>query len=123
MLENIFIKKQSSVQYEDRIMFFLRRQVSQSRRQRGVSAQETFKFVSDICAVTASFLPPSERCQDPRRLRVVRTYLHGGEGRLIFLRQEGCHGLQEDHRGNQSSHGKSTKLVKKPKKLFIYTLF
>ena len=40
--------------------------------------------MSDIYKVTACFLPPSKRCQDPRRLRVVGTYLQGGEWRRYF---------------------------------------
>ena len=39
----------------------------------------------------------------------------------IFLGQEGCQDLQEDRRGNQSSHRKSTKLVRNTKKFFLFS--
>ena len=46
-----------------------------------------------------------------------------GVEEIFSSRQEGCQGLPEDRRGNQSSHGKLTKLVRNTKKLFIYTFF
>ena len=85
--------------------------------------KETFSLCQTF-KVTSLIPPLSKRCQGPRRLRVVGTYLRGEEGERKFSsRQEGCQGLSEDRRGNQSSQGKLTKLVSNTRKLFIYTLF
>ena len=97
---------------------------SHKERDDGAYLLKKHLSVSDIYKVTSLIPPLSKRCQDPRRLRVVGTYLRGEEGKENFLqRQEGCQGLSEDRRGNQSSQGKLTKLVSNTKKLFIYTLF
>ena len=122
--ENNFFLEKSSVQQEDTRMFFLRCRVSQGRRQGGVIAQETFNFVSDSLHSDSLFSPPLRAMSRSSSVEGRPDILaRRGVEVIIFLRQEGCQGLQEDRRGNQSSHGKSTKLAKKPKKLFIYTLF
>ena len=58
---------------------------AKSHKERDDGAELLWKqFVSDIYKVTARVLPPSKRCRDPRRLRVVGTYLQGGEWRIYF---------------------------------------
>ena len=116
----------SSVQHEDTKMFFSRRQVSQGRRQRGVTAQETFKFVLDNhCTVTAVVFPPLRAMSRSSSVEGCTDILarRGVEGIIFFLRQEGCQGLQEDRRGNQSSHGKFDEASQKHEETFyIYNI-
>ena len=47
--------------------------------------KETFNLCRTIYKVTSLVPPLSKRCQDPRRLRVVGTYLRGEEGKENFL--------------------------------------
>ena len=49
--------------------------------------KETFRLCQTFKAT--SLTPPlSKRCQDPRRLRVVGTYLRGEEGKGNFLQDK-----------------------------------
>ena len=108
---------------EDTEMFFLRRRVSQGERRRDVPAWETFSLCQtftkrQLSSPTLQAMSRSSSVEGRRDIPARR------EGEKKFSsRQEGCQGLPEDRRGNQSSHGKLTKLVSNTKKLFIYTLF
>ena len=48
--------------------------------------KETFNLCRTIYKVTSLVPPLSKRCQDPRRLRVVGTYLRGEEGKGNFFK-------------------------------------
>ena len=104
-------------------MLFSRRQVSQGERRRGVFVQRNIQFVSDILSDkrNSSTLQAMSRPSSVGGRRDIPARRRGE--RKFSSRQEGCQGLPEDRRGNQSSQGKLTKLVSNTKKPFSYTLF
>ena len=61
---------------------------SHKERDDGAYLLKKHLIVSDIYKVTSLVPPLSKRCQDPRRLRVVGTYLRGEEGKGNFLQDK-----------------------------------
>ena len=93
---------------------FERRRVFEGRRRRGVCVQlNIYLFLCQTFAQWQLLFSPLQAMSGSSSVEGRRDILaRRGVEVIIFLRQEGCQDLQEDRRGNQSSHGKSTKLVK-----------
>ena len=67
---------------------FFRDAESHKERDDGAYLLKKHLIVSDIYKVTSLIPPLSKRCQGPRRLRVVGTYLRGEEGKGNFLQDK-----------------------------------
>ena len=97
----------SSVQQEDTRIFLFATPSLSRKETTGRSCSRNIQFRARHLHGDSFFSPPLQAMSRSSSVEGHRDIpARRGVELIIFLGQEGCQGLQEDRRGNQSSHGK-----------------